>query len=87
MTTIERYAVTLPGTQGTHAPPRVVTVTRTERVGPDGRAVYADDSGEFLVQISEDGIAEPLGAGPDTGAGAVKCLHAVPLPSSGRAAR
>ena len=79
MTTIERYAVTLPGTPGTHAPPRVVTVTLTERVGLDGRAVYADDSGEFLVQISAEGIAEPLVAGPE--ASSVKCLHAVPLPS------
>ncbi|MDH6113802.1 hypothetical protein P3T36_005686 [Kitasatospora sp. MAP12-15] len=80
MTTIERYAVTLPGTPGTHAPPRVVTVTLTERVGMDGRPVYADDAGEFLVQISADGIAEPLTT-EQGAATAAKCLHAVPLPA------
>ncbi|MDH6135555.1 hypothetical protein P3T37_004971 [Kitasatospora sp. MAA4] len=78
MNVIERYAITLPGTPGTHAPPRVVTVALSGRLGADGRPVYADETGEFLVQISADGIAEPLVEQP--GPCTTKCLHAVPLP-------
>ncbi|WP_035796804.1 DUF6296 family protein [Kitasatospora mediocidica] len=78
MTVIERYAITLPGTPGAHAPPRVVTVLLSDRVGVDGRPVYVDETGEFLVQIGADGVAEPLA--DDPGPCVTKCLHAVPLP-------
>ncbi|MDH6580478.1 DUF6296 family protein [Kitasatospora sp. MAP5-34] len=78
MTTIERYAVTLPGTPGTHAPPRVVEVKATGRLEADGRMVYADDSGDFLVHVTDDGVAEPLADEP--GPNRTRCLHAVPLP-------
>jgi hypothetical protein len=78
MTTIQRYAVTLPGTPGTHAPPRVVTVRSTGRIGVDGRPVYSDESGTFLVRISADGVAEPLADEPAPDR--MRYLHAVPLP-------
>ncbi|MDH6125462.1 DUF6296 family protein [Kitasatospora sp. GP82] len=78
MAKIKRYAITFPGTPGTHAPPRVVTVQLTGRTGVDGRAVYADESGALLVHVGEDGIAEPLADDPSPHR--MRCLHAVPLP-------
>ncbi|WP_043175621.1 DUF6296 family protein [Streptomyces sp. NRRL B-24484] len=76
MAPTERYAVTLPTAPGTHAPPQVVIVTPTGGFGPDGRPVYADESGTLLVQVTAAGVAVPLAGGP----GPHPCLHAVPLP-------
>ncbi|MFI9270838.1 DUF6296 family protein [Kitasatospora sp. NPDC052896] len=78
MPAIRRYAITFPGTPGTHAPPRVVIVHLTTRTGFDGQPVYADDSGTFLVHIRDGRIAEPLADQP--GPNRTQCLHAEPLP-------
>ncbi|MCU7821251.1 DUF6296 family protein [Kitasatospora sp. DSM 101779] len=72
----ERYAVTLPTAPGTHAPPQVVIVSPTGTFGPDGRPVYADESGTLLFQVAAGGVAVPLAGCPGTHA----CLHAVPMP-------
>ncbi|TYC76378.1 DUF6296 family protein [Streptomyces sp. CB01881] len=77
MAPIERYAVTIPGTPGAHAPPRVVVVHFTHTTGADGRPVYADESGTFRVYVSA-GVAEPLADPP--GGRSMQCLHAVPVP-------
>ncbi|GAB7183571.1 DUF6296 family protein [Kitasatospora sp. Ki12] len=78
MTPIKRYAVTLPGAPGTQAPTEVVTVYLTAATGPDGWPVYADASGDFRVQITDDGVAQLLTAA--SGHGQMQCLHATVLP-------
>ncbi|MFJ8623827.1 DUF6296 family protein [Kitasatospora sp. NPDC093550] len=72
-----RYAVTLPGPIGGHAPPDVVVVHQTQSVGPDGGFVWESADGGLRVEIS-GGVATVL-ASP--GAGSLHpCLLAVPLP-------
>ncbi|MEV4557973.1 DUF6296 family protein [Kitasatospora sp. NPDC049285] len=77
MTPVERYAVTIPGAPGGHAPPRVVVVHHLRTTGPDGRPVYADESGTLVVYVS-GGVAEPVGA--PSGMTAHPCLQAHPVP-------
>ncbi|MFE3876706.1 DUF6296 family protein [Kitasatospora sp. NPDC059146] len=72
-----RYAVTLPGSIGGHAPPPVVVVRVTEAVGPGGGPVWTNRAGDLRVEIIGE-VATVLSA-PD-GAGRHPCLHAVPLP-------
>ncbi|ARF83310.1 hypothetical protein HS99_0018465 [Kitasatospora aureofaciens] len=72
-----RYAITLPGTPGGHAPPEVVVVHATGERTADGAPVYADEAGTFRVEIRA-GAARPLDAAP--GAGRHTCLHATALP-------
>ncbi|MGW4895690.1 DUF6296 family protein [Kitasatospora sp. NPDC004240] len=72
-----RYAVTLPGTPGAHAPPEVVIVHATGETTADGQPVFEDADGTFRVEITQ-GVARPLAAPP--GPGRHTCLHAVPLP-------
>lgn len=78
MTAIKRYAVTLPGVPGAQAPTKGVTVHLTATTGPDDLPVYADVSGDFRVQITDDGVAQLLTASSDHGQ--MQCLHATPLP-------
>ncbi|AUG76868.1 hypothetical protein CFP65_2005 [Kitasatospora sp. MMS16-BH015] len=76
MSNPSRYAVTLPGVPGTHAPPEVVIVHATGEMTANG-PVYADPPGTFRVEIAGETarpLAEPSGPGQHT------CLHAVPLP-------
>ncbi|MGW2250227.1 DUF6296 family protein [Kitasatospora sp. NPDC001660] len=73
----QRYAVTLPGTPGGHAPPEVVVVHATGETTADGVPVYADADSVFLVEIQDD-VARPLDA--VSGPGRHTCLHATPLP-------
>ncbi|MEU6973950.1 DUF6296 family protein [Kitasatospora aureofaciens] len=77
MNTSSRYAITLPGVPGGHAPPEVVIVHATGETTRDGQLVFADATGTFRVEIA-DGIARPLvtPAGP----GHHNCLHAQPMP-------
>ncbi|MFE5586107.1 DUF6296 family protein [Kitasatospora sp. NPDC056531] len=77
MDTPQRYAVTLPGTPGGHAPPEVVIVHATGERSADGAPVYADAAGTFRVEIRA-GVALPLDAAPE--AGRHTCLHATALP-------
>ncbi|MFD8478547.1 DUF6296 family protein [Kitasatospora sp. NPDC059673] len=49
-----RYAVTLPGAVGRHAPPTVVIVHSTDAVGPDGRLVWESSAGDLRVEIDGD---------------------------------
>lgn len=76
MDTPSRYAVTLPGTPGTHGPTEVVIVHATGEHTADGAPVYADTAGTFRVEITA-GIARPL-AEP-AGSGRHTCLVATPL--------
>ncbi|WP_037782665.1 DUF6296 family protein [Kitasatospora purpeofusca] len=76
MSNPSRYAVTLPGAPGSHAPPEVVIVHATGETTAGG-AVYADRSGAFRVEIAGE-TARPLGEPP--GPGRHTCLHALPLP-------
>jgi hypothetical protein len=73
---VQRYAVSLPGPVGSHAPARVVivhwTATRTA-----GCPVYANEEGDFRVTIDELGAAQLLEAADGDQA---QCLHAVALP-------
>ncbi|MEV5012530.1 DUF6296 family protein [Streptomyces sp. NPDC055692] len=71
-----RYAVTLPGTPGTHAPPEVIVVHFTGESTAGGDPVYTDAAGTFRVEITGEvarPLAEPVGPGRHT------CLHAIPL--------
>ncbi|MFJ9448235.1 DUF6296 family protein [Kitasatospora sp. NPDC101235] len=77
MDTPVRYAVTLPGAPGGHAPPEVVVVHATGEWTAGGAPVYADEAGTLRVEIRAD-VARPLDAVP--GAGRHTCLHATPLP-------
>ncbi|MFD0278948.1 DUF6296 family protein [Kitasatospora sp. NPDC127111] len=77
MDTPRRYAVTLPGAPGGHAPPEVVVVHATGETSADGVPVYADAEGTFRVEISGE-VARPLAVA--SGPGRHTCLHAVPLP-------
>ncbi|MFI8462081.1 DUF6296 family protein [Kitasatospora sp. NPDC085464] len=72
-----RYAVTLPGPVGGHAPPAVVVVHATDRVGPGGGLVWRSTAGDLTVEIA-DGVATVLSAPPGTGQH--PRLEAVPLP-------
>ncbi|MFF2073637.1 DUF6296 family protein [Kitasatospora sp. NPDC058162] len=72
-----RYAVTLPGSIGGHAPPAVVVVHATEVLGPGGGPVWTNLEGDLQVEITGEVatvLAAPAGTGPHP------CLHAVPLP-------
>ncbi|MER7771163.1 DUF6296 family protein [Kitasatospora sp. NPDC096140] len=72
-----RYAVTLPGPIGGHAPPAVVVVHETQTVGPDGGLVWESTDGGLRVEISGE-VATVLAA---QGTGSRHpCLLAVPLP-------
>ncbi|MET8542441.1 DUF6296 family protein [Kitasatospora sp. NPDC004799] len=72
-----RYAVTLPGPIGGHAPPSVVVVHETQSTGPDGGVVWESADGGLRVEIAA-GVATVLSA---PGAGSRHpCLTAVPLP-------
>ncbi|MFF2615782.1 DUF6296 family protein [Kitasatospora sp. NPDC058046] len=72
-----RYAVTLPGPIGGHAPPSVVVVYETQAVGPGGGLVWESSDGDLRVEIT-GGVATVLAA-PTTGR-RHPCLMAVPLP-------
>ncbi|MGW2367552.1 DUF6296 family protein [Streptomyces sp. NPDC001667] len=74
---VRRYALTLPGPPGGHAPPTVVVVSLTETHGPNGGRVWADPTGEWRVQIISE--AATVLAAPAGYAGH-RCLHAVPMP-------
>ncbi|MER6398598.1 DUF6296 family protein [Kitasatospora sp. NPDC001603] len=76
MDTPWRYAITLPGTPGCHAPARVIVVHATGETR-NGEAVYADSAGTFRVTIAH-GVAEPLDV--PASHGRHTCLHAYPLP-------
>ncbi|MFB7909895.1 DUF6296 family protein [Kitasatospora sp. NPDC056076] len=82
MALYRRYGITLPGTTGRHGPPTVLVVHLTGDVTAEGRPVYADESGDFRVQISDDFVAQPLADRdcPTGGGGQEQCLHAEPLP-------
>ncbi|MFB8201686.1 DUF6296 family protein [Kitasatospora purpeofusca] len=72
-----RYAVTLPGTPGRHAPPEVVIVHATGGRTADGTPVYADSRGTLRVAIigtTARLLSEPHGPIRHT------CLHATPMP-------
>ncbi|MFF7990662.1 DUF6296 family protein [Kitasatospora xanthocidica] len=72
-----RYAVTLPGRIGGHAPPAVVVVHETHAVGPDGGLVWESEDGVLRVEIRNE-VATVLAA---QGTGSRHpCLPAVPLP-------
>lgn len=82
MSTIERYAVTLPPPPGEQSAPRVVAVERTRAAGPHGDPVYVDASGDLRVEIAEGGVARLLEgpAGPGSWREQAQSLQAVPLP-------
>ncbi|MEU3562162.1 DUF6296 family protein [Kitasatospora sp. NPDC006786] len=72
-----RYAVTLPGPIGGHAPLCSVVVHETQIVGPDGGLVWESADGDLRVEIAS-GVATVLDS---PGAGSRHpCLMAVPLP-------
>ncbi|MCS0639853.1 DUF6296 family protein [Streptomyces sp. LP05-1] len=48
---------------GADAPEDVVEVRRTERTGPGGHPVYADESGIVLAEISDRGEVRMLASG------------------------
>ncbi|MFJ9841342.1 DUF6296 family protein [Kitasatospora sp. NPDC101155] len=72
-----RYAVTLPGPIGGHAPPAVVVVHATEAVGPGGSLVWESADGDLRVEITGE-VATVLAA--PAGTQWHPCLHAVSLP-------
>ncbi|MCG6494245.1 DUF6296 family protein [Kitasatospora sp. A2-31] len=72
-----RYAVTLPGPVGGHAPPAVVVVHATDAVGPGGGLIWEDAGGRLRVEIAGE-VATVLEA--PAGCGRHTCLQAVPLP-------
>ncbi|MFI2612623.1 DUF6296 family protein [Kitasatospora sp. NPDC018619] len=72
-----RYAVTLPGPIGGHAPPDVVVVHETQVRGPGGNLVWESADGGLRVEITGE-VATVLAA-PGTGS-RHPCLLAVPLP-------
>ncbi|MFD5465956.1 DUF6296 family protein [Kitasatospora sp. NPDC127059] len=76
-----RYAVTLPGPIGGHAPPAVVVVYATDAPGPGGGPVWESLDGDLRVEITGE-VATVLTAPDPTAGGAPlhPCLHAVPLP-------
>ncbi|MFJ2864234.1 DUF6296 family protein [Kitasatospora sp. NPDC087314] len=72
-----RYAVTLPGPIGGHAPPAVVVVHATDAVGPGGTLVWENADGDLRVEIFGEVatvLTAPAGVLPHP------CLQAVPLP-------
>ncbi|MFE0460683.1 DUF6296 family protein [Kitasatospora sp. NPDC058965] len=73
---VQRYAVSLPGPVGCHAPARVVIVHWTSGRA-DGCPVYANEEGDFRVTIDELGAAQLLEAADGAQA---QCLHAVAMP-------
>ncbi|MGE7439729.1 DUF6296 family protein [Kitasatospora sp. NPDC001175] len=87
MTAVRRYGITLPGAPGSHGPPTVIVVYLTSDLTADGRPVYADDSGAFRVQITDEDVAQPLAdtVSSSGGRGQEQCLHAEALPPPGGA--
>ncbi|MFF4381412.1 DUF6296 family protein [Kitasatospora sp. NPDC001547] len=73
-----RYAVTLPGPIGGHAPPSVVVVHETQNLGPGGGPVWESSDGGLRVEIT-GGVATVL-ATPGSCNSRHPCLTAVPLP-------
>ncbi|WP_030230981.1 DUF6296 family protein [Streptomyces sp. NRRL S-350] len=74
---VHRYAVTLPGPVGGHAPPSVVVVRETQAVGPGGGVVWESADGGLRVEITGN-VATVISA---PGLGTMHpCLLAVPLP-------
>ncbi|MFH8381787.1 DUF6296 family protein [Kitasatospora sp. NPDC018058] len=73
-----RYAVTLPGPIGGHAPPAVVVVHATDAVGPGGTLVWESVEGDLRVEITGE-VATVLAA--PAGTPNHPCLHAVALPA------
>ncbi|MER6301687.1 DUF6296 family protein [Kitasatospora sp. NPDC001539] len=63
MKTVDRYALTFPGTPGTHAPQDVVEVSRTDAKGPGGHPVYQDATGIVRAEISDAGEVRMLASG------------------------
>ncbi|MFG3052465.1 DUF6296 family protein [Kitasatospora sp. NPDC048239] len=59
------YLITLPGPVGSHSPQAQVTVTATGDLSPLGNPVYSDASGAVRMEITPDGHASLLTAGPD----------------------
>ncbi|MQS16807.1 hypothetical protein F7Q99_32625 [Streptomyces kaniharaensis] len=72
-----RYAVTLPGPIGGHAPLSVVVVHATDAVGPGGGLVWENVDGDLRVEIFGE-VANVLTA--PAGGSRHPCLQAVPLP-------
>ncbi|MFI9363181.1 DUF6296 family protein [Kitasatospora sp. NPDC053057] len=72
-----RYAVTMPGSIGGHAPPAVIVVHATGILGPGGGPVWENTDGDFRVEITGE-VATVLTA--PIGSPRHPCLHAVPLP-------
>jgi uncharacterized protein DUF6296 len=72
-----RYAVTMPGAPGGHAPPEVIVVRITAETGPRGEPVYADASGRYRFSIT--GSTARLLPGAVKSRACHRCLHAVPL--------
>ncbi|MGA5820327.1 DUF6296 family protein [Kitasatospora sp. NPDC094028] len=77
MNTSSRYAITLPGIPGGHAPAKVVIVHATGETSRGGQPVFQDSAGTFRVEITA-GVARPLAVA--AGPGRHTCLHALPLP-------
>ncbi|MEU9048303.1 MULTISPECIES: DUF6296 family protein [unclassified Kitasatospora] len=77
MDTPSRYEITLPGTPGCHAPPRIIVAHATGERTRNGEAVYADAAGTLRVTVTH-GVAEPVDI--PTSPGQHTCLHAHPLP-------
>ncbi|WP_374223049.1 DUF6296 family protein [Streptomyces sp. FH025] len=71
MNTASRYAVTLPGVPGGHAPPEVIIVHASGETTRDGRPVFADSAGTLRVEITGE-AARPL-ATPRAPAGIPAC--------------
>jgi hypothetical protein len=80
MLAMSRYAVTVPGPPGGHAPPELIVVHLTAEVGVDGEPVYADSSGRYRFHISGQ-VARliPGAAKGAKGRMCHRCLQAQPL--------
>lgn len=78
MAMTRRYAVTLPGPIGTHAPPTVILVHLADDLAPGDEPIWTDASGKFRIRI-EGEVAKVLAA-PAQYAATHPCLQAVPLP-------
>lgn len=78
MLATSRYAVTVPGAPGGHAPAEVIVVHLTTESGPRGEPVYADASGRYRFSIT--GQTATLLEGVAKTRACHRCLHALPLP-------
>ncbi|MGW3041311.1 DUF6296 family protein [Kitasatospora sp. NPDC001159] len=78
MNPANRYALTFPGTPGTHTPQDVVEVTRTDAKGPGGHPVYEDASGIVRAEISDAAEVRMLASGGHQSHH--QPVHAEPLP-------